>query len=152
MRKSQNRWTESGLPDHIFVLIEGMRRRIQQEMAALPPMDMPRPSIVKLLQMVPREGIRITDYAARAGMTKQSLGEFVDRMEADGLVASGRLPDDRRVRLVHRTAKGDKISDESITLILDVEQKLRAQVGASRYDTMRAVMRELGGDYVELPD
>ena len=42
--------------------------------------------------MIPAGGIRITDLARMAGMTKQSLGEFVDWAERRGFVASGRDP------------------------------------------------------------
>src|SRR5213079_2867713 len=52
------------------------------------------------------EGSRLTDLAARAGMSKQAMGDLVDQCEAWGLVM--RVPDDRdrRARVVRFTTVG----------------------------------------------
>jgi len=39
--------------------------------------------------MIPGEGIRISDLAALAQMTKQALGEFADWLEQSGFVPGG---------------------------------------------------------------
>lgn len=107
-----------------------------------------RGSQMRLLQMVPAEGSRVTDLAERARMTKQSLGEIVSRLEAAGWVASRRDVQDARVRWVVRTAAGDVVSARASAAIEVSEARLRAQVGADRYESMKDVMRELGAGFV----
>lgn len=53
-----------------------------------------------------RDGTRLTDLAARADMTHQSMGELIDTLERRGYVERQPDPDDRRARLVCLTAKG----------------------------------------------
>jgi DNA-binding MarR family transcriptional regulator len=53
-----------------------------------------------------RDGTRLTDLAARADMTHQSMGELIDTLERRGYVERRPDPDDRRARLVCLTAKG----------------------------------------------
>ena len=100
--------------------------------------------------MIPEDGIRITELAAIAGMTKQALGEFVDSMQSDGLVVSERLEIDRRVRQVRRTPKGDEASDLVHTALAGVEDAWRERVGPRRYDAMRKVMQEIGVDIFDV--
>jgi hypothetical protein len=42
------------------------------------------PSHLRLLSLTPVEGMRVTDLAARVGMTKQALGEFVATLQGWG--------------------------------------------------------------------
>ena len=65
-----------------------------------------RPSQVRLLSLTPATGMRVTDLAARVGMTKQALGEFVATLQEAGLVEVTVDQRDRRVRLVRPTAAG----------------------------------------------
>ena len=94
--------------------------------------------------MIPPEGIRITDLARRAGMTKQALGEFMDWLEQADFVASGQDPADGRVRLITRTEQGDTAAIEAQRAIDAVEHGWRKEIGAARYDTMKQVLRQLG--------
>jgi DNA-binding MarR family transcriptional regulator len=96
--------------------------------------------------MIPPEGIRITDLAALAGMTKQALGEFIDGLERSGFVVSRRHEADGRVRLVSRTDSGDEVAEQAQAAIASVERQWRAELGADRYDTMLAALRDLGRD------
>lgn len=134
------------LPDHIARWLEMVTRRLRAELMARRMRDFPelRGSHRRILQMIPQQGIRITDLALLAGMTKQALGEFVDWLEEARFVTSGRDPADGRVRLVKRTDRGDAAAATAQRAIEAVEQAWRAEIGADRYDTMKQAMRELG--------
>jgi DNA-binding MarR family transcriptional regulator len=144
-RKSQPP-SRDGLPDHIARWLEEVSRHLYAELGARGLRDFPelRGSHRRLLQMIPPQGIRITDLALLAGMTKQALGEFVDWLEQAGFVASGRDPADGRVRLVTRTERGDAAADTAQAAIEAVEQAWREQIGAERYEAMKQAMREIG--------
>jgi DNA-binding MarR family transcriptional regulator len=136
------------LPDHVFRWLEAVTRRMGTELsggefswsAGLGGGQR------RILQMIPPGGIRITDLALIAGMTKQATGEFADRLEAGGFAVSRRDARDRRARLVARTPAGDAAAVETSRAIAGVEQRWRAEVGPARYDAMKAVLRELGRD------
>ena len=143
---------DDGSPDHLARWLEFVQRRLRAELGASGLRDFPqlRGSHRRILQMIPAGGIRITDLARMAGMTKQSLGEFVDWLERRGFVASGRDPADGRVRLVTRTADGDTAADTATRAIAAVERRWRQEIGAGRYDTMKQALRDLGRDSFEL--
>jgi DNA-binding MarR family transcriptional regulator len=136
------------LPDHLFRWSDALGRRLSREMRAIAPPDLGAIGgrRARLLQIIPGEGMRVTDLASRAGVTKQAIGQLVDTLEELGLVQSRPSASDRRVRWVARTAAGDTVVDQTLALIAEAEDRLRAEVGRDRYDTMVATMRELGRD------
>jgi DNA-binding MarR family transcriptional regulator len=140
---------EDDLPDHLPRWLEAVTRRLktdlgaQRETLGFPEL---RGSHRRILQMIPLGGIRITDLARMAGMTKQALGEFVDWLEQSGFVVSGRDPADGRVRLVTRTRQGDAAAIAAQEAIDRVERAWRNEVGAAGFDTMKQALRDLGRD------
>jgi DNA-binding MarR family transcriptional regulator len=142
---SRKRIDDQGYPDHILRWLDGAMRRVTAEIvAAWPDNAGPRASHRRALSMIGTQGVRITDLATRAAMTKQAAGELVDGLERDGLARSERDPHDGRVRLVLRTPLGDEAVEETLEKIAGVEAKLRREVGARRYDDALEVLRQLG--------
>ncbi len=139
---------EDALPDHLARWLEAASKRLYADLRAqgtlLPPEL--RGSHRRILQMIPPQGVRITDLARIAGMTKQALGEFVDWLEEFGFVRSGRDPADGRVRLVTRTDRGDDAAEAAGLAIAAVERRWRKEVGAEAFDTMKQTLRQLGRD------
>ena len=138
------------LPDHLPRWLEAVSRRLSADLGTrirgrgqFPEL---RGSHRRILQMIPPEGIRITDLAALAGMTKQALGEFIDGLERSGFVASRKHETDGRVRIVSRTPSGDAATAEALAAIASVAEQWRAELGADRYDAMMAALRDLGRD------
>jgi DNA-binding MarR family transcriptional regulator len=136
------------LPDHLARWLEAVSKRLHSDLGAQGLSDFPelRGSHRRILQMIPPPGIRITDLAAIAGMTKQSLGEFVDWLEESGFVASRRDVKDGRVRLVLRTSQGDAAAEAAQRAIAAVERQWRDEIGAARFDVMKQALRDLGRD------
>ncbi len=135
------------LPDHMLRWLEMAQRQFSRQLGVRAEMMQPysdlRPSQHKVLQMIPTDGARITDLAEIAGMTKQALGELVDGLEAAGYSTSVRDDQDRRIRMVTRTPKGEQAVTASVAAIEDVEAMFRRKVGTHRYDEMKATLREL---------
>ena len=75
------------------------------------------------------EGSRLTDLAAKAGMSKQAMGDLVDQCEAWGLVK--REPDsrDRRARMVCFTPTGLLWLAAFEQAVAQADQEFRAEVG-----------------------
>jgi DNA-binding MarR family transcriptional regulator len=139
---------EDALPDHLARWLEAANKRLYADLRAQGMLVFPelRGSHRRILQMIPPQGVRITDLALIAGMTKQALGEFVDWLEQSGFVRSGRDPADGRVRLVTRTDRGDAAAEAARLAIAAVEREWRKEVGAEAFDTMKQALRELGRD------
>ncbi|MGO4361880.1 MarR family winged helix-turn-helix transcriptional regulator [Terrabacter sp. 2TAF16] len=139
---------DDDLPDHLFRWSDALGRRLSREMRAIAPPDLEAIGgrRARLLQIIPADGMRVTDLASRAGVTKQAIGQLVDTLEELGLVQSSPSESDRRVRWVARTLAGDAVVDQTLALIAEAEDRLRAEVGRARYDAMLVTMRELGRD------
>jgi DNA-binding MarR family transcriptional regulator len=137
-------------PDHMARWLEAATKRLHADLVALGDAAFPelRGSHRRLLQMIPPEGIRITDLARRADMTKQALGEFMDWLEQAGFVASGRAPADGRVRLITRTERGDSAAIGAQRAIDAVERGWREEIGAARFEAMKQGLRQLGRDQI----
>jgi DNA-binding MarR family transcriptional regulator len=141
---------EDWAPDHMARWLEAVTKRLHADLGAQGGFAFSelRGSHRRLLQMIPSEGIRITDLARRADMTKQALGEFMDWLEQAGFVASGQDPADGRVRLITRTEQGDAAAIEAQRAIDAVERGWRTEIGAARYGAMKQVLRQLGRDQI----
>jgi DNA-binding MarR family transcriptional regulator len=131
---------------HVAALLGLVLRRLRLEIledseAAFPGL---RVSHFRLLELIPADGARITDLAEAAGMTKQGLGQHVDYLQGLGFTESDRLQDDRRVRMVRRTAKGNEAVDFSRRAIARVERTWVEQLGAERYAALREALLDLG--------
>ncbi len=74
-------------------------------------------------------GSRLTDLAARAGMTKQAMGDLVTQCEAWGLVTREPDPGDARARLVRFTPTGLAWLHAFHEAVTRAEAEFRAEVG-----------------------
>jgi DNA-binding MarR family transcriptional regulator len=102
-----------------------------------------RPSHHRVLGHVPPEGITVTDLAERVGMTKQGIGQFVTQLTESGHLTVSADPEDRRVRVVRRTAKGNAAVRRLSELLDDLEASWANRVGTRRYHEFRAILDEL---------
>jgi DNA-binding MarR family transcriptional regulator len=94
-------------------------------------------------QRLNREGIRVTDLAEQAGVTKQTAGALVDELEAGGYVTRKPDPADARARLVALTDRGEKLCATAAAEMVRVEADWRAYLGAHAYDEMRSALLSL---------
>ena len=120
------------------------RRRMDEEVRPRVASPQLRPSQLRLLSLTPADGMRVTDLAARVGMTKQALGEFVATLQDAGLVEVTVDQRDRRVRLVRPTPAGQKLQRVIESAIAGIERRWAAEVGPERWATFREVLAEIG--------
>lgn len=77
-----------------------------------------------------RGGTRLTDLAERAGQTKQSVIELIDRAEAMRMVARRADPDDQRAKLVAFTPAGLEMLSRLEHAVAAAEERFAHIVGA----------------------
>lgn len=89
------------------------------------------------------DGMRLTDLAARAGMTKQSVGEAVDDLVKLGYVERVPDPADRRAKLIRLTEKGRTAQATGFGLFDRLEGRWRERHGAKRIALLRETLEDI---------
>lgn len=102
-----------------------------------------RPSQLRVVDMVPAEGITVTDLADRVGMTKQGIGQFVGQLVDEGYLTTEINPEDRRVRVVRRTSLGEQASRQLGRVLANLETRWAQRIGTRNYRAFRAVLDQL---------
>lgn len=102
-----------------------------------------RPAFSAVLRNMPASGARVVDLAARAGMTKQSMGYLVDQMQAAALLEIAPDPDDRRANIVRLTPRGEEVVNTNIELSRQVEACLAQLVGDDKMKQLRSILEEI---------
>ncbi|HEY2746542.1 MAG TPA: MarR family transcriptional regulator [Polyangia bacterium] len=89
------------------------------------------------------DGMRLTELAAMAGMTKQSMGELVDQMVAAGYVERVADPTDGRARRVRLTRKGRRAGELAREIVRQVQAEWAERVGAARIRALEETLRAI---------
>jgi DNA-binding MarR family transcriptional regulator len=102
-----------------------------------------RPAHGNVFQFIDADGTRVSELAARARMTKQSMGELVAHLEAGGYVERAPDPTDRRAKLVHLTKRGWEAYPIAREAIAEVEAEWTRRLGETKMRRLRALLGEL---------
>ena len=115
--------------------------RIAADLAAAGFVDL-RPAHFAVFQYLEAGGSRLTDLAARAQVTKQSMGALVDDLERWGYVERVPDPADGRVRIVRRTERGWAVERVARASVRAFEEEWGQRVGAERMRQFRGMLEE----------
>lgn len=102
-----------------------------------------RPTHGCVFRYVKGPGLRLTDLAERANMTKQSVGEIVDDLAARGYVTRVPDPDDKRAKLICLTERGEEAQAFGLRLFAKVEKRWAERYGAERIAALRELLEEI---------
>jgi DNA-binding MarR family transcriptional regulator len=102
-----------------------------------------RPTHGCVFRFVREEGMRLTELAGFAGMTKQSIGEIVDDLADRGYVERFPDPADRRAKLIRLTEKGEQAQATGLVLFARLDQRLADRYGADRLAEMRELLEQI---------
>jgi DNA-binding MarR family transcriptional regulator len=97
----------------------------------------------RIVQRLSPNGIRITDLAEQAQVTKQTAGALIDELERSGYVVRRSDPSDARARLIMLSAKGRKLCAAAASEVTKVEDEWRDHVGPEAYRQLRAMLMSL---------
>lgn len=101
---------------------------------------------VVFLHVERRVGTRLGELADRAGITKQSMMQVVDDLEARGYVRRVVDPGDARAKLVRLTAEGRRCATEFRRAMQVLETRTRRRLGDGADETLRIALAELSGE------
>jgi DNA-binding MarR family transcriptional regulator len=102
-----------------------------------------RPTHGCVFRFVQDEGLRLTEIAERAKLTKQSVGEIVDDLVQRGYAKRIPDPDDRRAKLICLTERGEAAQAHGRKLFAKVEKRWAERYGAERIAALRELLEEI---------
>lgn len=102
-----------------------------------------RPTHTLIFALADREGMRLTELAERAQMTKQLVNYLVTSIEELGYVE--RLPDpgDGRAKIVRLTERGYQASQAGKEIIQGIEQAWAEKLGVRDMQELRSLLERL---------
>lgn len=101
-----------------------------------------RPTHGCVFRFVRDDGMRLTELARLAGMTKQSVGELVDDLVGLGYVERIPDPEDRRAKLICLTDRGIEAQRVGFGLLGEIEDRWAERFGAARVKELRKLLEE----------
>jgi DNA-binding MarR family transcriptional regulator len=102
-----------------------------------------RPTHGCVFRFVRGEGMRLTELASRAGLTKQSVGEIVDDLTRRGYIERFPDPTDKRAKLIRLTEKGLDAQRIGFASFEKLEAEWAETFGAERIAALRSLLEEI---------
>jgi DNA-binding MarR family transcriptional regulator len=99
----------------------------------------------RVFQRLSPNGIRLTELAESAQVTKQTAGSLVDQLESLGYVERVPDPHDRRARLIVFAPRGRKAVRVAARAVAEVEREWAAHLGTRRTQQLRDALTALRG-------
>jgi DNA-binding MarR family transcriptional regulator len=99
-----------------------------------------RPTHCQVLRGIEPGGSRLTDLAAAARMTKQSMGALVDHLEAAGYVERVQDRDDARVKAIRLTPRGRQAAEAIADIGAQIEAAWADKIGHKRLEQLREAL------------
>ena len=91
-------------------------------------------------------GSRITELAAKAKITKQSMSVLMTQLESSGYVKRTPDPNDKRAWLFVLTAKGRKVKSAGQQINFAFEEQWKSKLGENDYSLLRKLLSKLCED------
>lgn len=89
------------------------------------------------------DGIRLTELAEQAQITKQACGELVGQLERTGYVERVPDPSDARARLVRLAARGREAQHRAREMEQRIDREWEQHLGAKRMAELRRSLADL---------
>jgi DNA-binding MarR family transcriptional regulator len=133
------------LPGLLDIAGEALLAEFREELADSGYADL-RPTHGCVFRFVREDGMRLTDLAICAGITKQSAGELVDELVELAYVERTADPDDRRAKLICLTERGEEAQRIGFGIFAELERRWAEQFGQERFDRLRELLEEIAAE------
>jgi DNA-binding MarR family transcriptional regulator len=135
-----------GRDDLGFLLAKAMQRwneLLAERFAAAGHADV-RPSYgFVLLSLYEEDGLRMGELANRAGLSKQTITDMVQRLERDRLIERRADPTDARASLIFLTARSRRFKPVAAATLTNLDQLVRKRLSAQELDNLKSALRKL---------
>ncbi|MDA4847375.1 MarR family winged helix-turn-helix transcriptional regulator [Hoeflea poritis] len=99
-----------------------------------------------ILGQLPRKGLKQSDLAARTGLTKQAVQQFVDGLVDEGILERQHDPSDARARIVRLTAAGRSAMQDADVVKEAVERAFARRYTAEEFTRFRDLLKRIAED------
>jgi DNA-binding MarR family transcriptional regulator len=96
-----------------------------------------------LIPLFEEDGLRMSELAARAGLSKQTMTTMVRLLEREGLVERRPDPGDGRATRVHLTARSRRFENVAGAVLVDLDALVRERLGSRRADELGDALEQL---------
>ena len=127
---------------YLRILWDELRHNMEQQLKERG-FDDVSPSHGWIFHNTKEEGSRITELAAIAKITKQSMSALVAQLEKTGYVKKKPDPTDKRAWLLVLTAKGNKVKEVGREINYLFEKKWEQKLGTKDYNQFRQLLIKL---------
>src|SRR5689334_16302102 len=100
-----------------------------------------------VLQHPTPDGLRPSEVAAGAQMTKQAANRLIRHLEHRGYLTLESDPEDQRARIIRLTDRGWALIRTIRDVVEEVEEEWTRRLGRRRFDSLRSMLTELGEPY-----
>jgi DNA-binding MarR family transcriptional regulator len=130
------------LPALMDLAVDAMWADFRKLLEQTPYADV-RPTHGCVFRFLRGDGMRLTELASLAGLTKQSVGEIVDDLTGLGYIERFPDPTDKRAKLIRLTAKGEDAQRTGFSLFAKLEAEWSEAFGAGRITALRSLVEEI---------
>ena len=102
-----------------------------------------RDSWNNVMPHIPPGGIRLTELAARAGMTKQAMAELVAEIERRGYLQRTTDPADRRAKIIEFTDQGRATVNLALSALGELEAAIAGRLGEPAVRQLRSTLLQI---------
>jgi DNA-binding MarR family transcriptional regulator len=126
----------------LFVAYRALEQRAHDALVAADITDITLAQ-ARIAARIGPHGIRVSELAEQARVTKQSAAFLIEQLEATGYVERVPDPADRRARLVRLTARADRVVTAANTEVERVLAEWAEHVGADRLRQVHDTLLDL---------
>jgi DNA-binding MarR family transcriptional regulator len=102
-----------------------------------------KPSHGWIFQYIGAEGSRITELAAKANVTKQSMSALIYQLEEWGYLERKEDESDKRAVLFVLTDKGQELRKVGRAINFEFEKNWQRKLGSKQYEQLRELLAQL---------
>jgi DNA-binding MarR family transcriptional regulator len=102
-----------------------------------------RDSWNNVMPHIPPSGIRLTELAARANMTKQAMAELVAEIERRGYLQRTTDPADRRAKIITFTDQGWATVNLALAALAELEAEITGRLGEPEVRQLRRTLLQI---------
>ena len=95
-----------------------------------------------ILSYIDPAGTRIVTLADRAGMTKQSMGEFIRELESQGYVERSPDPSDKRAVMIKMVQSNTTFLADAYNIMAEIQSEYAATLGSGA-EQLRGLLKAL---------
>ena len=96
-----------------------------------------------LLPLYEEDGLRMSELAARARLSKQTMTQLIARLERDGLVERHADPSDGRAALIYLTKRARRFEPVAAVVLAELDRRVRRRLSADRVAVLKDALRQL---------